>query len=129
MSGERMWRLAAVCGLLLAAFAIGAVFRKDMPVYGQVQAGGGGVGSVIAFTSDNESTVQRMYLVDTGQKVILVYQSSQPGDTNFKFVYGRTYAYEAELATYGEIKFNPTGYSPIDMKRELDKVDRATKPR
>lgn len=126
MNGERSWKILAAGALLAAAVALGAALRRGGPIYGEVQAGGGGAGSIIAITSDNNSTTQRLYIIDTGQKVLLVYQSTPPGDSDLKFVYGRTFNYDAELATYGEIKFNRTGYDVNEMKRELDAIKKRT---
>lgn len=118
MKRDWFWRVIAVSALTLAAVYVGMSLRGDTPVTGRVWAGGGAASNVIAFSQDGGSNTLRLYIVDTQQRVLLVYQSTA-GDSNFRFVYGRLFANDAELATFGEIPFKQQGYGLQEIANML----------
>ena len=100
--------------------------RGGRPVADKAHAGGGATGDVIAFTHDS-NTGGRLFLVNTGKKTILAYQTAQTSDNGMKLLCGRSYALDEELCAAGggaEIPYQSRGYNILDVRRELDKINR-----
>lgn len=90
-----------------------------------VSADGASSGNLIAVPT---SEGNRLYLIDTNAKVILVYDS-RGGRSGFSLVGGRTFEFDLEFVKKSEIKFNQNGYSILEVDKELKKRLRAQRRR
>ncbi len=85
----------------------------------QVHAYGGGVNGVIAYAA-TVGTQEKLFLVDTQGKVILVYAASN-GGKSFNLCGGRNFSFDAKASAAvaqkrgSDIPYRPQGYSVQDM--------------
>jgi hypothetical protein len=103
-----MRKLVNVLGLVALSFATAAVFGWALgsSMDGQqVEAGGGAINNVIAVTGNERN---RLYLIDTQNKTILVYE--EPGRVGFNFVAGRWYDMDSEICVQNEVPYDQRGY-------------------
>ena len=85
-------------------------------------AAGGATGGVISFPQEIQSQ-ERVYIVDTKGKVILVYSNSS-GNYSFNFVTGRSYNFDVQATVkLMELKYNQRGY-PIQQTMGVAQMNR-----
>ncbi|MBN1809257.1 MAG: hypothetical protein JW909_09335 [Planctomycetes bacterium] len=122
MKTGTFWKAVAAGALLLAAVYAGILLRDGRPLYDKVQAGGGSIDGVIAFTSDVGNT-PRLFLINPGKKTILVYQAAGNTERGVKLIGGRSFALDEDLCGFGsgvEIPYKGDGYTIIEVQRELN---------
>ena len=104
------WKVCAAGALVVMAAYVGVLLRNGRPVFDKVQAGGGAVDGVIAFTCDAQGA-PRLFLVNPSKKTICVYQAGDKGGVFL--VCGRGYAKDEELCALGggaDIPLREAGY-------------------
>ena len=102
-----MNRIAKHAGYVVWSLAIAAVFGwtvSGTAGRSEVEAGGA-INNMMAVPGNRDN---RMYLVDTDRKVILVYESL--GKKGFSLVAGRTYELDREVMVKRELPWNGRGY-------------------
>ena len=102
--------MCAAGALVVMAAYVGVLLRNGRPVFDKVQAGGGAVDGVIAFTCDAQGA-PRLFLVNPSKKTICVYQAGDKGGVFL--VCGRGYAKDEELCALGggaDIPLREAGY-------------------
>ena len=120
-----MNRLLRELTVLVAAFGVAAVFGwalgKGLGSNSEVAAGGGGATSnVIALTANDRN---RLYLIDTTTKVILVYEMSST-KSGFTMVAGRKYEWDLLLAQIQDLPFAQRKYSLPQIKLRYERLQR-----
>ena len=116
------WKVFAVCALVVAAAYVGVLLRNGRPVFDKVQAGGGAVDGLIAFTCDAQGA-PRLFLVNPSKKTICAYQAGDKGGVYL--VCGRGFAKDEELVSMGggaDIPLRDQGYripEVVKMIKEL----------
>ena len=115
-----MNRLMRELTVLVAAFGVAAVFGwalgKGLGSNNEVAAGGGAINNVIAITGNDNN---RLYLIDTDNEVILVYEMPG-GRTGFTMVAGRYYNFDRQLARIKDLPYVSRGYSLIQVKQRYE---------
>jgi len=110
MKSGFFWKVCAAGALVVMAAYVGVLLRNGRPVFDKVQAGGGAVDGVIAFTCDAQGA-PRLFLVNPSKKTICVYQAGDKGGVFL--VCGRGYAKDEELCALGggaDIPLREAGY-------------------
>jgi hypothetical protein len=113
------WKVCAAGALVVMAAYVGVLLRDGRPVFDKVQAGGGGIDGVIAFTSDAQGT-SRLFLVNPSKKTICVYQAGDKGGV--LLVCGRGYAKDEELCALGggaDIPLKEQGYKIQEVMQQI----------
>lgn len=114
MKDDWFWRVFAVWALLVALGYVVSRFTAA-PV---VQAGGDG-GFILEAVVNSQGTVDKVYVLDTNRKCLLLYGSPQRNDIT---MLSSRYIDVDSQATVGKsFPGKPRGWSLLDMKRELDK--------
>ena len=119
-----MNRLLRELTVLVAAFGVAAVFGwalgKGLGSNGEVEAGGGAINNVIAVTGNENN---RLYLIDTDTKVILVYENSS-NKRGFTMVAGRFYDFDRQLARIKDLPYDQRKYSLRQIKTWYENTQR-----
>ena len=119
-----MNRLLRELTVIVAAFGVAAVFGwalgKGLGSNNEVAAGGGAINNVIAITGNDNN---RLYLIDTENKVILVYEMPG-GRTGFTMVAGRLYDYDRQLARIRDLPYTSRGYSLRQIQKSYEDLQR-----
>ena len=119
-----MNRLLRELTVLIAAFGVAAVFGwalgKGLGSNSEVAAGGGAINNIIAVTGNDNN---RLYLIDTATKVILVYEMPG-GRTGFNMVAGRFYEFDRQLAQKKDLPYTTRGYSLRQVKQWYEDLQR-----
>jgi hypothetical protein len=123
------WKVCAAGALVVMAAYVGVLLRDGRPVFDKVQAGGGGIDGVIAFTSDAQGT-SRLFLVNPSKKTICVYQAGDK--SGVMLVCGRGFAKDEELCAFGggaDIPLREQGYKITEVVKMLnDLTARGARP-
>ena len=116
--------IGALALLCSCAFGLALGFGLSMRGgSGEAEAAtSGAAGNVIAVTTDG--VTQRMYVIDTETKAILVYEGPS-GGRGFTLVAGRTYEVDREYMRQRELSYNARGYTIRQVQTMLQK---STKP-
>ncbi len=119
-----MNRLLRELTVLVAAFGVAAVFGwalgKGLGSNSEVAAGGGAINNVIAVTGDDKN---RLYLIDTATKVVLVYEMTST-NSGFSLVAGRFYEFDRQLAQKKDLPYASRGYSLRQVKQWYEDLQR-----
>jgi hypothetical protein len=104
------------CVALIAALAVVVMHvTSERPA----KAGGAAIGGIIAVTEVDGSDA-RLYIIDPGRKVLLVYGSYRQKD-KFRLLAGRYFEYDIAATVGMDRPFKAQGYSARDMKNYADK--------
>ncbi len=95
------------------------LFMKNSTNYVVAQGdGGAGTKHIFALVGNQQSNREPLYLVDTRQEVIMVYEYGVQGE-GLGLVSARSYKYDKLLEQYGSSNFGP---KVNVIKKEIEKV-------
>ena len=121
MRDSKFTKILAAAALAVAALYVTTPLWAPggSAVAPQAHAYGGAIGGVIAYSA-KVGTQEKMFLIDTQGKVILVYAASN-GSKSFNLCGGRNFSYDAKAAANvgakrrSDIPYRNQGYSVQDM--------------
>ena len=126
MRDSKFMRVVAALALAVAAIYVTTPLwaPAGSPAAPSAYACGGAAGSVISFVQQIQGQ-EKIYLLDTSTKVLLVYAASN-GSASFNFVTGRSVEFDAtfaqKLAARGQdLPFRAQGYDFVSVKNEAEK--------
>lgn len=107
---------------LLCSGAFGLAIGYGLGLRGEAEAATSGAsGSLLALTTDGAT--QRMYVIDTEAKVIMVYEGPS-GGRGFTLVAGRTFEVDREYLRKRELKYSSRGYTITQIQILLQRANR-----
>ena len=102
---------------LMCSATLGIAIGYGLSLRGDAEAATSGAsGNIIALTNDGPT--QRIYVIDTESKAILVYEGPS-GGRGFTLVAGRTYEVDREYMRQRELPYNTRGYKITDIQNML----------
>lgn len=110
MRDDTFWRVMAVLALVTAlAYTVSRFWSAPDPVHAQA-------GGTIAVTG-NEQSYHRLYLIDSGKRVILVYGPKGRNQYSWSLLAARYYGVDAEATVKKEFEFRTSGYPITEMQK------------
>ncbi len=113
MKDDWFWRVFAVGALLVALGYVVSRFTAAPPVHA------GGDGGFIMEAASSQGTVDKVYVLDTTRKCLILYGS--PSRHDLTMLASRYIGYDCEATVGMEFVGRSRGYSATDVKRELDR--------
>jgi hypothetical protein len=108
------------------AGVFGWALGRGMGTSNEVEAGGGAINNLIALSGTDS---QRIYLIDTDAKTIMVYEAPG-GRSGFSMVAGRWYEADSQVLrmTRSELPYDSRQYTVQNMVRQLQQLERGRNP-